>query len=210
MRRRWVQAWTRVILAVGSMDRWVGGVGGRKEENQRESVKRADQKKNLIQRGCWDFLNRWDREGIWEQTSWIPHSMNKITRRHATTWGNLPMIPKSKKLFLSFFSRWLRVLRTTVSENGWRAKEGVRRVSRKSRHDLWSDSWTDICSAAISRQRATACLLEQDTVENVDKYGNEPVKSSISRNTRDPKRDEEASTSTNRQVRRAFWIFRSY
>ena len=103
MRRRWVQAWTRVILAVGSMDRWVGGVGGRKEENQRESVKRADQKKNLIQRGCWDFLNRWDREGIWEQTSWIPHSMNKITRRHATTWGNLPMIPKSKKLFFFFF-----------------------------------------------------------------------------------------------------------
>lgn len=125
-------------------------------------------------------------------TRWIK-SLGGMQRHEVTyLWS-----PSQKNFFFfSFCSRWLRVLRTTVSENGWRAKEGVRRVSRKSRHDLWSDSWTDICSAAISRQRATACLLEQDTVENVDKYGNEPVKSSISRNTRDPKRDEEASTST--------------
>ena len=46
---------------------------------------------------------------------------------------------------------------------------------------------------SVDQELATACLLVQDAVENVDKYGDEPV---ISCKTRDPKRDEEASTST--------------
>ena len=88
-------------------------------------------------------------------TRWIK-SLGGMQRHEVTyLWS-----PSQKNFFFfSFCSRWLRVLRTTVSEKGWRAKEGIRRVSRKSRHDLWSDSWTDICSASISRPRASNSMF---------------------------------------------------